>query len=133
MNLKGLFNVRPELFSCVVHLVSADMNTSQGEPEVICVYRELDESGLTIIWQLFAALNVAVMLATTLVRLDAMKTRRSTGCGAAVGVGVVVGVAVDVAVGVADCIGLAEAVGVGVVDGVGEELPLDENVPLYAK
>jgi hypothetical protein len=121
------------------------MKTSHGEPEVICVYRALDEPGLTIMLQLFAVSNAWVMLATILVRLDAMKTRRSTGCGVGVGEGdsegvgdadcVGVGEAVDIGVadGVGVIVGVGEAVIVGVGVGVGEGLLFDENAPLYAK
>jgi hypothetical protein len=117
------------------------MNTSHGEPRVICVYKALDDPGLTIMLQLFAALNAVVMFATTLVKLDAVKTRRSTGCGVGVGDGK--------GVGDADCVGVGEIVYIGVANGVevkvgvgeavivgveaGKELLLTDNVSLYAK
>ena len=145
VNLTALFSVNPVLLSWLVHLVSADMKTSHGEPEVICVYRALDEPGLTIMLQLFAVLNAWVILATTLVKLDAMKTRKSTGCGVGVGLGDGKGVGAD------DCVGAGEAVGIGVADGVGvmvdvgeadivevgvgvgEGMPFKENAPMHSK
>ena len=68
--------------------MSADMKTSHGEPAVICVYSVLDEAELTIMLQLFALSNAWVMLATTLVRLEAANTVRVAGGGTAVGTGV---------------------------------------------
>lgn len=58
------------------HLMLADMKTSHGEPCVICVYKVLEEAELTSILQLFAVSNALVMLAMTLVKLDAAKTMR---------------------------------------------------------
>ena len=92
------------MFSCIVHLVSADMKTSHGEPKVICVYNALDEAELTIKWQLFAISNAWVMLATALVKLDAVKTRRSTGEGVGVGLDVGVDNVVGEIVGVGVCV-----------------------------
>ena len=58
----------------MIHLLLADMKTSHGEPETICVSKVLDEAELTTILQLFAVSNAWVMLAMTLVMLDAAKT-----------------------------------------------------------
>ena len=144
-----LLYTSPELFSCLVHLMSADIKTSHGEPEVICVYSVLDEAELTTMLQSFALSNAWVMFAMTLVKLDAANIVRVTGGGLAVGVGVAVGwgvgeaVGVGVSVAMGDVVGesVAAAVGAGVgVDdtvavGVGNEEILDfaKNVPLYAK
>jgi len=56
------------------HLMFADKKMSQGEPCVICVSNVLDEAELTLMMQLFAFSNDCVMLAITLVMLDAAKT-----------------------------------------------------------
>lgn len=87
--VKLLFRVSFELFSWVFHFWSADINTSQGEPEVIWVWSVLDPALLTIKLQLLAVSKALVMLATTLVKLAAMKTRRSIGVWVLVGVGVI--------------------------------------------
>ena len=70
---------------------------------------------MTIKLQLFAVLNAWVMLATTLVRLDAMNILRSVGEGRGVGLGVAedVGTGVWVAVGCVECVGTIVTVGVG--------------------
>ena len=86
------------VFNVLVHLMSADMKTSHGEPAAICASSVLDEPELTIKLQLYCLSNAAVMLATALVRLDATKTRRSAGIG--VGLGEAVGTAVGTGVGV---------------------------------
>ncbi len=123
----------------LVHLVSADMKTSHGEPAAICCSRVLEEPEFTTILQLYCLSNAAVMLAMTFTKLEAANMVRVTGCGVAVGTGV--GDAVGVAVGVVDDFGVGEGVavgvpGVGVVeavgagDGVGEILELGESVPL---
>jgi hypothetical protein len=136
------------LFNCMVHLLSADMKTSHGEPAVICVYSALDPAELTIRWQLFAVSNADVMLATTLVRLEAMKILRFTAAGLGVGVGVgvievrvAVGELVAVEVGAVECVGVGLFVGVGLIVsvadgvgvgvGVGDELEFAENAPVY--
>ena len=48
-----LLSSKFKLFSAVVHLVSADMKTSHGEPATICCSNVLDEPELTIILQLY--------------------------------------------------------------------------------
>ena len=59
--------------------MSADMKTSHGEPAAICASSVLDEPELTIILQLYWFSNAVVMLATTLVKLDAANTVRVVG------------------------------------------------------
>jgi len=110
------------VLSCFVHFWSADMKTSHGEPATICVYSALDESELTIRWQLFACSNACVILATTWTKLEAMFTRRSTGTGVGLGdaVGATVGTGVGWAVGLTVGLTVGEAVGVGVGETVGE-------------
>ena len=133
------------MLSALVHLMSADMKTSHGEPATICCSSVLDEPELTTRLQLYCLSNAAVMFATTLVRLDAMNTVRVMGAGVGVGTGLGEGVAVGM--GVADGFGVPVAVGVGlrvgegvglgvaVAVGVGEgctfEAPV--NVPLPAR
>ena len=73
--------VSPELFKLLVHLMSADMKTSHGEPAAICCSSVLDEPELTTMLQLYCLSNAWVMLAMTLVRLDATKTVRVVGGG----------------------------------------------------
>ena len=73
-----LYN-NPELLSAVVHLVSADMKTSHGEPATICCSRVLDEAELTVILTLYSFWNAAVMFAMTLVKLEAAKTVNADG------------------------------------------------------
>jgi hypothetical protein len=95
------------------------MNTSQGEPDVICWYRVFEPAELTIKRQLFSCSKDAVILFTALIRLDAINILSSVGSVAVLeGVVVASGVAVIVVVGV--------LVGVGVVSGFAE------NAPLYA-
>ncbi len=79
---------RFELFNALVHLVSADMKTSHGEPAAICASSVLDEPELTTMLQLYCLSNAAVMFATTLTKLEATNTVRVTGVGVAVGAGV---------------------------------------------
>lgn len=122
----------------LVHLVSADMKTSHGEPATICCSRVLDEPELTTILQLYCLSNAAVILATTFVRLEAMKTVKVAGVGVGVGVGVgeVVttgegeGETEVVAVGVGVFFaGLAVGVGVGEFGALGFAL----SAPVYAR
>ena len=63
----------------MVHLVSADMKTSHGNPTIICCSSVLDEPGATVIWQLYWFLNAVLMFAMTLARLDAAKTVKLVG------------------------------------------------------
>ncbi len=74
-----LFNNKPELFRALVHLVSADMKTSHGDPATICCSRVLDEPELTVILALYSFWNAAVMFAMTLVKLEAAKTVKLEG------------------------------------------------------
>ena len=74
-----LLRSRPALFSAVVHLVSADMKTSHGEPARICCSNVLDEPGLTVILQLYWFWNAVLMFAMTLAKLDAANTVRLVG------------------------------------------------------
>ena len=74
-----LLSSRFALLSAVVHLVSADMKTSHGEPATICCSNVLDEPELTVILQLYWFLNDELMFAMTFVRLDAAKTVRLEG------------------------------------------------------
>jgi hypothetical protein len=133
--------MRFEVARVLVHLMSADMKTSHGEPAAICVSSVLDEAELINILQLYCCSNALVMLATTFVRLEAMKTVSVAGVGVAVGTGVGVGEVVTagdgvgevelVGVGVGLFVGLG--VGVGVADGCGvgelDGLEFAFNVP----
>lgn len=67
------------MFNVLVHLMSADMKTSHGEPAAICASSVLDEPGLTTMLQLYSLSNAAVMFAITLVKLDAANIVRVTG------------------------------------------------------
>ena len=59
-----LLYTRFELFKVFVHLMSADMKTSHGEPAAICCSRALDDPELTTKLQLYCFSKAAVMLAT---------------------------------------------------------------------
>ena len=53
------------MLNALVHLMSADMKTSHGEPAAICPSRVLEEPELTTKLQSYCLSNAAVMLATT--------------------------------------------------------------------
>ena len=143
-----------EVFNEFVHLVSADMKTSHGEPATICCSSVLDEPEFTTKLQLYCLSKAWVILAITLVRLEAAKTVSVTGVGVAVGVvmfgvyvgasvGVMVGVGAAVAVAVGDVVTIGVLVGakvavgdgdvVGVGDGDAGGFVLALKVPLFAK
>jgi hypothetical protein len=66
-----LLSSKFEFLSTVVHLVSADMKTSHGEPATICCSNVLDDPELTMMLQLYWSLNAELMFVITLAKLEA--------------------------------------------------------------